>query len=466
MNRDDITTPIVDFTDQYQKRKPLRFHMPGHKGKTFLGCEKWDITEITGADSLYEAKGIISISEKNTSSLFGTGGSFFSTEGSSHCIKAMLFLLLQGYKGKERPYIIAGRNAHKSFLYSAALLDIDVLWLYGKERESICSCNISSKDFAEDIDRIICKREYAPIGVYITTPDYLGNLMDLEALSRICHDRNLLLAVDNAHGAYLHFLEKPRHPMDLGADICCDSAHKTLPVLTGGAYLHISRKKKENWGKEAKQALSIFGSTSPSYLIMRSLDLCNRYLAKEYLFLLKEIILVINGMKERLEKKGFKVMTTEPLKMTLFFSYSNEQNHVFSGGWLAEKLEEYGIYCEYSDPEFVVFMFTPQNTKDEILYLEEKLLALGENIIELEEYFKELKRNEKERTPAVSIRKAIFSKQKTIFIRDAVGKVCASPIVSCPPAIPVVVSGEVILKEDLPVFDYYGIELINVVSDE
>ena len=122
-----VSTPIADFVRRYAESGTVRFHMPGHKGKDFLGFEKFDITEIKGADSLYEADGIISESEKTASELFGSGATFFSTEGSSQCVRAMLYLALTHHRrfaaaaDRARPLVVAARNVHKSFVYAAAL---------------------------------------------------------------------------------------------------------------------------------------------------------------------------------------------------------------------------------------------------------------------------------------------------------------------------------------------------------
>ena len=122
-----MRTPIVDFVNSYAKKDTARLHMPGHKGVSFLGCEKIDITEIRGADELYDAEGIIAESERIVESLFGFGKTVYGTEGSSQCIRAMLFLALQGTENEgERPVVLAARNAHKAFLYSCALMDLDV----------------------------------------------------------------------------------------------------------------------------------------------------------------------------------------------------------------------------------------------------------------------------------------------------------------------------------------------------
>ena len=230
-----METPIADFVRRYADSGMVRAHMPGHKGKPFLGCEALDITEIRGADSLYEADGMILYSESHAGELFGSGRTVYSTEGSSQCIRAMLYLALTCGNGSRT--VVAARNVHRSFVYAAALLDFEIVWLWPECSTSLCGCLVS----AETLERTLATLPAPPAAVYLTSPDYLGSVADISALAEVCRKYGTLLAVDNAHGAYLRFLEPSCHPLDLGADLCCDSAHKTLPALTGGAYLHISR---------------------------------------------------------------------------------------------------------------------------------------------------------------------------------------------------------------------------------
>ena len=270
-----IKTPICDFVRGYADSKTVRMHMPGHKGVGTLGVESLDITEVSGADSLYEADGIIKESEDIASSLFGAH-TFYSTEGSSQCIRAMLHLAkTQAWIEKKHPLVWATRNVHKTFLSAVALLDVDVEWLYGNSEESYLSCAISPRE----LEKLLKEAPHLPTALYLTSPDYLGNVADIASLAEVCHRYGVLLVVDCAHGAYLKFLEKSLYPTDLGADMCCSSAHKTLPVLTGGAYLHINKKADASLVDAAKDALALFGSTSPSYLILQSLDAANAYLA-------------------------------------------------------------------------------------------------------------------------------------------------------------------------------------------
>ena len=253
--------------------------MPGHKGKKYGG----DITEIHGADVLYSSKGIIAESQKNAAEMFGSYRTFYSAEGSTLAIKAMLALVTEG---KEKRRILAGRNAHKAFIYGCALLDIIPEWIFPDTFYDICTCEITPKN----VEEALKKCNELPCAVYITSPDYLGVQTDIEGISKVCRAYEVPLLVDNAHGAYTAFLEKSEHPLHLGADMCCDSAHKTLPVLTGGAYLHISENGKK-YACGAQNALALFASTSPSYLILSSLDECNAYFEGDYRKELKETVL-------------------------------------------------------------------------------------------------------------------------------------------------------------------------------
>ncbi len=444
-----MNTPIVDFVSKYADRGGARFHMPGHKGKTFLGCEAQDITEIFGADTLYSADGIIDESENNASELFGTSHTFYSAEGSTLAVKAMLALATAG---KPR-VILAARNVHKSFIYACALLDIEVAWIYPSSNEHLCSCSITAQD-VEDALRTLSS---LPSALYLTSPDYLGQMLDIEAISSVCKKYGVTLLIDNAHGAYLRFLPTSRHPVSLGADICCDSAHKTLPVLTGGAYLHISKTADRDYLSRAREMLSVFSSTSPSYLILESLDLCNRYLSDGYTDRLAATVEKLDALKKELSLSGFKVEETEPLKLVI-----NAAKYGYTGAELAHVLRERSIELEFSDDEYAVFMVTPENTDAELKALFDALTAIPRK--------EAIKKETLSLNPCservCSIREAIFSPSEMIDITGASGRVCASPTVSCPPAIPIAVSGERITDEAVRLFKSYGIDKISVIKDK
>lgn len=442
-----MKTPIVSFLKSYQEKSPVRMHMPGHKGAGILGFEGMDLTEIYGADELFAAEGIIKESEQNASSLFGCP-TYYSTQGSTLCIQTMCTILCQDAKSKgKKPKILAGRNAHRSFIHAAALLDFEIEWLYGN------SDYLSCKIHAEDLEKAII--ESLPTAVYLTNPDYLGNLLDIQSLASVCKKHNVLLAIDNAHGAYLRFLEPSLHPIDLGADLCCGSAHKTLPVLTGGAYLHLSDSLNQVWKNDVKHFMEYFSSTSPSYLIMASLDATNEVLDTTFKKSLSECIQRVDGLKNTLTQHGYTILFGEPMKITI-----STKEFGYTGNEIANLLMECDIYPEFYDSDYIVLMPSPYNTKDDLKRLETCLCGIDRKPILINKPPK-LEQSKK----AMNVRQALFSSSITLDVSKSLGQVCSSVTVSCPPAILPVIPGEVIIESSIEVMKYYGIETVRVVKE-
>ncbi len=446
-----MDTPICDFVRQYVARDAVRLHMPGHKGNAVLGVEHLDITEIHGADSLYEAEGIIFQSEENASRLFGCK-TFFSTEGSSQCIRAMLYLaMLYAKEQGQKPLIAAVRNVHKTFLSAVALLDTEVLWLYPNREESYLTGNISPAEW----ETVLCSAEQKPTALYLTSPDYLGNLADIAGISEVCRRHGVLLLVDNAHGAYLKFLEPSQHPIDLGADMCCASAHKTLPVLTGGAYLHLSSAVEPLLAGQGKHALALFGSTSPSYLILQSLDAANAYLCG-YKEKLRDFLPLVEALQEDLRNGGYCLTGQEALKITI-----SAKAYGYTGIELADILWAQNIVCEFADPDFLVLMLTPEIRAADIHRLRDILLAIPRKK-PLSPPCLSIQAGE----TVLSIREAMFSPSERIPVSESGGRILATPSVGCPPAVPILVCGEKIDRCAIENFRYYGIHAVAVVKEQ
>ena len=411
-----MNTPICNFAEQYRKADMVRMHMPGHKGVPLTGPEARDITEIPGADELYRARGIIRESEENAAVLFGTGRTVYSAEGSSLCIRAMLYLAALRAKEQGLPMcLLAGRNAHRTLMTAAAALDLEVDWIFPAEREGLLSCRISPEVLEERLNR----GNY--MAVYVTSPDYTGNMADIRALAGVCRRKGVPLLVDNAHGAYLKFLAEDLHPVTLGADMACDSAHKTLSCLTGAAYLHISREAPAGWAEQAEQAMAFFASTSPSYLILQSLDRMNAELAGSWPERLRQAVIRLDVLREDLRAQG--------------------------------------IACEFADPDFTVLMPSPETTERDL----ERLMQALHGIPKLDPLPGRLL---SVRIPerVCSIRQAMLSPREEIPVELAEGRVLADPCAGCPPAVPVLIAGERIDAGAVRCFRYYGTETCMVMK--
>lgn len=452
-----METPIYDFLKEYSKKDPLRMHMPGHKGyapenildnNNLNALYSLDITEIHGADSLFEADGIIKKSEENAARLYNSAETVYSCGGSTLCIQAMLCLMKQ-----ENRRVIAGRTVHKAFLNACILLDLNITWVYPKEENGI----LSGKYDIADFEKALADADGKSCCVYITSPDYMGNIADIKSLSEISHKYNAPLLVDNAHGANLAFTPDNLHPMTLGADLCCDSAHKMLPCITGCAYLHTSNEKYKG---RLKSAMNMFGSTSPSYLMLMSLDLCNRFLAENARENIAEIYKATINMKKRLFEKYSYIFGSGQEILHIVIDTAKME---ICGNELAEKLESLGCYPEYSGNDAVILLLSASQKAEDILSLEK--------ILEKCMPIKKVKQT-KINPPSfpkpyavMDIRSAALCSSEIIKIENSIGRICADVRVPCPPAIPIVISGELIDKKAVDTMRFYGIKEVAVVSE-
>ena len=444
-----MDTPICDFARAYAEGDPVRMHMPGHKGRPLTGPERLDLTEIGEADVLYRSRGVIRRSEENAASLFGAARTVYSAEGSSLCIRAMLYLALLTAKEKGLPArLLAGRNAHRTLMTAAALMDLEIDWLLAAPGEDLLSCGFD----ADVLEEKLAAGAY--MAVYLTSPDYLGRRADLRAAAAACRRHGVPLLVDNAHGAYLKFLPEGGHPIDLGADACCDSAHKTLSCLTGAAYLHLSERAPASWAEQAEQAMSLFASTSPSWLILQSLDRMNAELAGDYPEWICRTADRTAEIRMALAREGWTFAGDEPMKLTL-----NAAERGWSGEELQAVLRRSGIECEFADRQYLVLMPSAETTEGAW----QRLLAALREIprrAPLEEKAPELPAPER----VMSVREAMLSPQEILPVGQAVGRVLADACVSCPPAVPVAIAGERITPETAACMVWYGVTECSVVK--
>jgi len=442
-----MTTPVYDFLTAYAAQDNTRLHMPGHKGRlgapALQEAAKLDLTEITGADSLFEADGILAESEANAASLYGTAYTLYSCAGSTLCIQTMLLLMKQ-----EGRTVIAARNVHRAFLNACVLLDLPVQWVYPQESDGILSGSYAPEDFEKILQQL-----GRPACIYLTSPDYLGRTADIAAFAALCQQYHARLLVDNAHGAHLAFLPNRCHPIQLGADYCCDSAHKMLSGLTGTAYLHV-RSDIDATPERVRSAMAMFASTSPSYLMLASLDWCNRELASP---LFRERLADVAERLQQLRcilSQKYVFADSEPMHLTIDAAASG-----FCGTELEAYLQSRHFILEYADCYHVVMLFSAANTPEEITALQQALEDFAPSQPPAGQKF-HLPHPE----TVCGIREAALAPQEILPVQHSAGRICAAVKVPCPPAVPIVLSGERIDRACIDVCQGYGISTIQVVQ--
>lgn len=426
-----MNTPICDFLEKYTKDNRLRLHMPGHNGEF-----PHDITEIEGADSLFDSDaggGIIAQSEALAARIFGAEKTCYSCAGSTLAIQAALALL----KARGVKTIAAGRYSHKSLAAAAALLDLEIKWLYPQEylRANV----VLDADSLRGAD-----------AVFMTNIDYYGGTWRYVR-------PNIPLLIDNAHGAYLKFVDKRKlgaeylHPMELGFPLMsAESAHKTLPVLTGGAYLHFAAGEPH---ERAKEMMSLFGSSSPSYLILESLDRFNGLLAADVQGVTRACEYV-KALKQRLVERGVPLEKSDHLRVTI-----NARDSGHSGFDYARSLRASGVECELADENRVVLLFSSATTLKDCERAELAVLFVPQKAPLPRVVYPVIKP-----TAAVSMREALFRPQRTVALENAGGEVCAGLFAPCPPCVPLVMPGEIIDHNVVDALRLYGVKRVAIID--
>jgi len=429
-----INTPIHDFLVAYSKQNRTRCHMPGNKGLTL----PHDITEINGADSLYASAGIIAESERIAAGLFGAQRTLYSCSGSTLAIQAMLTLVKTASHGNR---ITAFRYAHRSFISTAALLNFEIDWVYPDE---FMSANISP----ETVKAALNPQTAA---VFVNSLDYYGGRCDIENVAKICKSANVPLLVDNAHGAYLVLTDK--HPLKLGASMTADSAHKTLPALTGAAYLHINDINSFGFTDNAKAATALFGTSSPSYPILESLDLCNRHIAERG----TDAFDLVAELKHNLKQAGFALRESDLLRITI-----NAREHGYSGIEFAAELRKNNVECEYADENCTVLLFSTITVKADTKAARNAVLGVPHKPALPPMIYPVLKPRR-----VKSVRDALFAPDADcVYLppMEAVGKTCAEISAPCPPGVPLIMPGERIDQEIAALLKSFGVNRIRITN--
>ncbi|MGL5651175.1 MAG: aminotransferase class I/II-fold pyridoxal phosphate-dependent enzyme [Paraclostridium sp.] len=443
-----MNTPIIDSLRKIVDDNIISFHMPGHKkGAIYkmLGYEdilgnlyKLDTTEIPGTDNLHSPEECIKESLKRASEAFKSDKTFYLVNGSTCGIEAAI---MASVNPKEK--IILNRDCHQSAINSCIIGDIDPIYVNPSINKD--SNTLSGVSF-NDVKRVIDSNLDAK-AVFLTYPTYFGDVFDLKSICSYAHEKGMTVIIDEAHGAHLGLSEKlPETALSQGADIVIQSTHKTLPSFTQSSMIHIKGNRIDI--NKLTNMLRITESSSPSYLLMASLDIAVDIYEKNGFDLMDKLLSNIDEFKSELYKlKNIKV--DESKDYTKIFL--NTKKLGITGHELENILREnYNIQVELSNYYGVLLIATIGNTEDEFLKLKNALFEI-DKIYKKENYLKGVSYPIKLPKKILTPREAFYMDKKNVKIENSIGKISGEYIIPYPPGVSLVSPGEEITRE---VIDY------------
>ncbi|MBE7029833.1 MAG: aminotransferase class I/II-fold pyridoxal phosphate-dependent enzyme [Ruminococcaceae bacterium] len=449
--------PIYEGLKQYRAKNRISFHMPGHKGKGDAALSdlfELDITELPDTDDLHSPEGYIAQSEQLLSSLYGTAHSFYLMGGSTCGIFAMLSSTL-----KYGDTAIIDRGCHKSVIHALGLLGINPVYVMPDcSHQFDFPGGISPEKLSEAIE----KHPHAK-AVLITSPNYYGVLSDIQAIADITHRADMVLLVDEAHGAHLPFSgDLPQSAIGCGADLVVQSAHKTLGALSGCALLHVVSNRVN--AKIVRKNLAIFQTSSPCYGVLAALEravFSAQKFTKDYKGIIKQIT------KSRAEVNatakaywvgaeltgGRSIFAFDPTRIVINFS-----KIPLSGYDVARILrEKYKIEVEMADRQNIVCIATPYNDKADIKHLEKAVCAIVKQIAPAPD-FRERRYEPLPIKEMVPLHTAYHAEAEKIHMEDAQGRAAKHLICKYPPGVPLLCPGEEITPAHIR-------EIISILDD-
>ncbi|MDR0884601.1 MAG: amino acid decarboxylase [Oscillospiraceae bacterium] len=444
-----MNTPLFDALRAQNATGRARFHMPGHKGggdnlpPELSALFALDTTELPGTGDLYAAEGAVRAAEERASALFGCGDTLFSAGGSTLCLQAMLRAALP-HGGK----LLCGRVLHRAAAHAFALLDIVPAFV---------ESDGSAGDFfpGRITPAALCAALRAhpdARAVYLTSPDYFGTLSNVGALVQTAQTAGLPLLVDAAHGAHLDFLPTPCGAVSAGADFVAQSAHKTLPALTGAAWLHLRRAAD---APAARAAMALFGSSSPSFPILLSLDCARAWLAQAGRGALAALEHRAAQTKALLRTLGFPQPLGQVDPTRIAFTVPDGDRDV------GDFLRTQGIEPEYAAQGWVILIPTAANGADDFARLHKALTALADVLPHSYTPMPLLRTPVRRRTP----REAFLAQTHPVPTAQTVGKIAAWDVIPCPPAVPLVLAGEEIDAQTHSALQRYGVGEVWVLEE-
>lgn len=455
-------TPIYQFLSAHREKSPVSFHMPGHKGAQFYErfgygdflrhLVDFDITEIDGADNLFQTEGIIQAVQEKYAALYHCQKSYLMINGTSGGIIASILSCTE--KNKK---LIMARNSHKSVFNALTLGNIQPLYVYP---ETLPEYGISGAIPPEEIEALLSAHPDAD-AVILPSPNYYGICSEIKKIAAIVHHYGKVLIVDEAHGAHLQFSpDLPPSALASGADLVITSTHKTLGSFTQSAALHLNSDRVDQWTLEDK--LQCIESTSPSYLLMASLDITAAILHDHGQQLMQDWC----GMLTRFYQRAAQI----PGLLTMGKRADHDWTKInlsmkalgLSGAELEKRLkEEYQIYMELTTGDLLMGMSGIGNVQEDY----DRLAAALEEISVCQLQQRKSEESSAEKQDALTGNELPLTQQPPVLppaqaemigvpkskqrlpLAQSEGLICASSIIPYPPGIPLLCPGERITAE-------------------
>ncbi len=452
-------TPIFSvLKDVYVARNVIPFHVPGHKQGAgiekdfyeFMGANpfKIDVTIFEMVDGLHNPKTHIKRALELAADAYGAKESFFCVNGTSGGIQAMIMSVV-----KAGDKILVPRNTHKSVNASVILSGAQPVYM---EPEIDIENGIAHGIAPETVEKTLRENPDAS-AVLIINPTYYGVATDLSKIVKIVHEYDIPLLVDEAHGPHLKFSEKlPISAMEAGADACAQSTHKIIGAMTQGSILHIQGNRIS--GNRVRQVLSLLQTTSPSYILLASLDCARKQIALDGRDLIEKSIERADYLREEINKvSGFKSFGREVLDGKGRYSFDPTKVTISARelgytGYQLERIlvDRYNIQPELSDFYNVLLVTTYGDTEESIASVLSAVKSISAEMEHQEDIpsFKDIpKIPEMVQIP----RESFFSKKTRKHLKDAIGNISGEFIMAYPPGIPIICPGERISEE---IIDY------------
>lgn len=444
---DQSRMPLVEAIDRFGRENPAYFRIPGHRFARGINAQfrelageglfRLDLSEAEGLDDLHQPEGVIRKAQELAAQLWGAKETFFLVNGTTCGNEAMVL----GCAGPGDRVLIP-RNAHKSILMGLIMSGAEPCYLMpAYDREWNLWGSVAPRAVGDKISG--CK------AVYLVSPTYYGVCSDLRGISVHCRREGALLCVDEAHGSHLYFSDVlPEGALQQGADLCAQSIHKTAGSLTQSSMLQVGSSRVDR--ERVASALQMVQSTSPSYVLMASLDAARQEMAVNGRVRMERAVSLAGEARARLGKiPGIQVLGKEREGTDAVFRL-DPTRLVFSArelgisGFRLQGLlyERFRVSTELADEENVVCVVTAGNTEEEIRRLTDGVLSIAEDKALRGPALRPQKWAFSLPPRILNPREAYFSRKHRVRWEEAAGKVSAEMIVPYPPGIPLVCPGE------------------------